>query len=121
MKKRLAAWLIKKLLHLYDVDEVVDEYKTRINKLISVLYDTYPPSEHKKLDIEIKDYIFNAKYTKYCALLGLTTLPSEELSKMYALANKGDNSYITTSLHRLLVKKKDKEVLNLRYRLSLNQ
>ena len=121
MKKRIAKWLIEKLLTVYDSAEILSEYKNRLKSLVFTLYKEAGDLDHKGLDREIADMIFNAKYSEIGEDLGLKTVPSIELSSYYTSANRGDASFLSTPFYRVLTKKKDKEVLNLRYRLKLNQ
>lgn len=118
MKKRIINWAIKKLINFSDSSS---NPKEQVKGLIFKLYDLADLADYKALDIEILAFIFDAKYTEDGKAAGLSCKPSEELSRYYNIANKGDASFISEPFYRVLTKRKDKEVLSLRYRLKISQ
>lgn len=121
MRDKLLYWLLSKLFNFIGLEDRSVQRKKLLKEIIIELYKDN--ISDYALDKEIKEIIFNAKYTDNLRKLPghAFSEPSKELLLLYTLANKGEAQYMKHPFYRLLSKNKDIEVKRLHYRLKRNQ
>ena len=119
MKKKFIRWILRGLLKFVDAETKVEAFREMIDYILLKLYEEHPTPY--LLDREIANACFDAKYDATIKDLGLDEKPSTILTSYYERANKGDNTFMTSSFYRVLRQTKDSEVRKLRYRVKRSQ
>lgn len=115
MRRKLIQFLLKILAKVTPQESLDKIYNENLK---SIIFKSFQATEDfKLLERRIAEIIFDAKYRKQVK----KGVPHEILNSYYIQASKGDNSYMTEPLFRLLRQLGDPEVRKLKYRLKRNQ
>jgi len=115
MRRKLIKYLLKVLARITPKEAL---YKIYNENLESIILKSFRVTEDSKLlERRIAEIIFDAKYKGQV----MGEVPHKILNTYYTRASKGDNSYMTEPLFRILRQVGDPEVRKLKYRLKRNQ
>jgi len=115
MRRKLIQFLLKVLAKVTPQESLDEIYNENLETIITKSFKV--TEDPKLLERRIAEIIFDAKYKKEVK----SGVPHEILNSYYAMASKGDSSYMTKPFFRLLRQLGDPEVRKLKYRLKRNQ
>jgi len=112
MKEKLIKWALNKVYNDAGIDKEI--LLEKIGELLDKLAPLYIDNGLEK---DIYKLIFNSMYREDVK----DALPHDLLNTFYKKANKGDSSFKADPFYRILRKRNDKQIRNLKYRLSRNE